>query len=138
MRHWWTVLLIFFLLCCEQRITRQDLEYLPGYWEIERVIFPDGGEKVYRISGTIDYFELKGMEGFRKKLQPQIDGTFKTSDDAIAYAIHEKDEIFWLEYGQGQNTWSEKISQLTNTSLVLINEENIQYHYKRYEELDIP
>ena len=37
-----------------------DLKNLNGYWEIEKVTFPNGETKDYSVSTTIDYIELKG------------------------------------------------------------------------------
>ena len=51
---------------CKQNITESDLNNLNGYWEIEKVILPNGEKKDYKVNETIDYFKLVKNKGFRK------------------------------------------------------------------------
>lgn len=74
--------LFFIFMGCTPKIVEEDLKNLNGYWEIEKVTFPNGETKDYSVSTTIDYIELKDGGGFRKKVQPRFNGTFETSNDA--------------------------------------------------------
>ena len=60
---------------CKQSISPDDLMLLNGYWEIQKVEFPDGQVKDYSFSSNIDYIEFENTRGFRKKVKPQLDGT---------------------------------------------------------------
>ena len=73
-----SILMVLFV-GCSPKISQEDLQLLNGYWEIEKVIFPIGETKDFKSSTTIDFIELDGMKGFRKKVQPKFNGTFETS-----------------------------------------------------------
>ena len=68
----------FFLLlsACQQKVTPNDIAYLNGYWEIEKVVFSNGSKKEYTYNESYDYFQIKENSGFRKKVMPQLDGRF--------------------------------------------------------------
>ena len=38
------------LVSCKQSIAEADLQNLNGYWEIEKVMLPDGEKKEYKIN----------------------------------------------------------------------------------------
>ena len=67
-------------LSCKQSISESDLQNLNGYWEIEKVELPDGDKKEYKVNETIDFFKIEANKGFRKKVMPQLDGTYLTND----------------------------------------------------------
>ena len=131
-----------FLICllltsCEESVSSANLPLLEGYWEIEEVIFPDGNSKTYSINTTIDYFEHKEKKGFRKKVQPRLNGTYATSDDAVSFEIMEKNDKFILIYKNELSQWEEEIKSLSNEKLVLASTEGVVYNYKRFEAIDI-
>ena len=97
MRNLISLLLFLSFLACSEKISVSDLNYINGYWEIEKVKFPDGESKEYVVNLTIDYFEYNNMKGFRKKVQPTFDGTYNTSSDAESFQINEKDGLFHYE-----------------------------------------
>ncbi|HUH45768.1 MAG TPA: lipocalin family protein, partial [Arenibacter sp.] len=78
------------LTACKGKVTQDHIPHLNGYWEIEKVTFPDGSEKKYTISTSIDYIEIQDQKGFRKKVQPNLSGTYDTSDDAEPFSLIEK------------------------------------------------
>lgn len=127
------ILCILFVTGCEQPVTEADLKHLNGYWEIEEVSGPDGSVKTYGLNTSIDYLELNGMQGFRKKVQPQADGTFLTSDDATYFQITKKGAQYFMIYGQEEAPWEEQLLSLDDSTFSVVNSENITYHYKRYE-----
>ena len=121
------------LYSCGESIKEEDLNFLSGYWEIEKVEFPDGNSKMYSINTTIDYFEYGNKKGFRKKVQPRLDGTFRTSDDAESFNIVAKNNKFTVVYQNDLSQWEEDILTLTDKSLVLASQEGVVYHYKKFE-----
>ncbi len=129
------VLIILFLSACKKEIAREDIGLLDGYWEIERAEGPDGQSRSYRINTTVDYLQLEGLEGFRKKVQPQADGSFLTSDDATTFEIRQKDNRYFMVYLVDGMEWSEQLLKLDSMSFSVLNEEHITYHYKRYQSL---
>ena len=78
--------LLFWVLfiSCQQQVSPEAISKINGYWEIQKVELPDGKEKEYKINETVDYFEWNGNKGFRKKVKPQLDGTFLTNNESEA------------------------------------------------------
>lgn len=128
------ILCILFASGCEQPVTEADLKQLNGYWEIEKVTGPDGSVKTYGLNTSIDYLELNGMQGFRKKVHPQADGTFLTSDDATYFRLSKKGARFLMTYGQDEASWQELLLGLEADAFSVVNAENFTYHYKRYKQ----
>lgn len=126
----------FLLISCHKEITENDIAKINGYWEIEKVVFPDGNEKKYTINETYDYFEIKNNSGFRKKVNPQLDGTFLVNDTYEKVTINKEKENYFLNYSTSFSKWKEKIITLTDSELVLINTNN-EYHYKRATPINI-
>lgn len=137
MKRFFLIGLCTFFLGCTEHVSRQDLEELNGYWEIEQVIFPDGNVKKYKINTSIDYIQLEGLNGFRKKVQPKLSGTYETSDDAETFVISEGEGGFLVNYKTELSEWSEKLVKLNAESFSVTNEEGIRYDYKRFEPISI-
>ncbi|NNF18896.1 MAG: hypothetical protein HKN61_03900 [Flavobacteriaceae bacterium] len=129
--------LILTLSGCGHDVKSEDLQYLDGYWEIAEVEMPDGQVREYKASTTVDYFSLEGREGYRKKVQPSLSGTYTTSDDAVKISITEKEGVFYINYREADNEWSERILKLQASDLEVINDEQVIYRYKRYEPINI-
>lgn len=124
------MLLPFILLSCGG-VNEADLPKINGYWEIEKAIMPDGSEKDYTINPTIDFFELKGKQGFRKKVMPQVDGTYLAGDNQEKIAITTADGKTYMSYTTEYARWKEEIIKLNDEELVLKNEHDMEYHYKK-------
>jgi hypothetical protein len=125
------LLAFFIVVSCGKAVDEDSLKYLNGYWEIETVVMPDGSEKDYKVNPTIDYFELKGKEGFRKKVMPQFDGTYKTNDVSEKIAVVEKDGKTYLNYATDYAKWQEEIITLDDDELVVKNAHQMEYHYRK-------
>ena len=125
-----------FLVSCTS-VTEDKLHLLNGYWEIEKVTFPNGGEKEYKMSTTIDFIQLEGLKGFRKKMNPRFDGNYETSDDAEPFEVLISEETYILSYENKLSTWQETLTALTEDNFSIQNEDGIQYHYKRFEPISI-
>ena len=118
-------------LSCKQKITEADLSNLNGYWEIEKVELPDGDMKEYKVNETIDFFKIEANKGFRKKVMPQLDGTYLTNDIQEDIVIAVKDGDATIQYKTTYASWNEEIIELTKDKLVVKNEQEIEYYYKR-------
>jgi hypothetical protein len=118
-------------LSCKQSISETDLNNLNGYWEIEKVELPDRDKKEYKVNETIDFFEIQDKKGFRKKVMPQLDGTYLTNDiqENIIITIQDGEAI--VHYKTVYASWNEEIIKLTKDKLVIKNQQDFEYHYKR-------
>ncbi len=59
------------LVACTS-LTKDKLSLLNGYWEIDRVEFPNGGQKDYKMNTTVDFIQLEGIERISKKNEAEI------------------------------------------------------------------
>ncbi|RWX02575.1 lipocalin-like domain-containing protein [Flavobacterium cerinum] len=131
-----TILLLFVsivALSCGNSISEADLAKLNGYWEIETAVMPDGSEKEYKINTTIDFFELKGKTGFRKKVMPQFDGSYRMNDLSEKISIVQDSGKTYVSYVTDYAKWKEEIVELNDKKLVLKNNHDMEYHYKKPE-----
>ena len=126
---------LFFLgtivVSCKQTITETDLQYLNGYWEIEKVTLPDGDTKEYKVNETIDYFQIAQKKGFRSKVMPQVDGSYLTNDIKESVQVSLKDGSATLHYKTTYAKWNEEIITLSKDHFVVKNAQDLEYHYKR-------
>ncbi len=125
--------LVFLWMGCTGKVSREAIPQLNGYWEIKKVVFPDGKSKEYQMSTTVDYIQLEGLKGFRKKVQPQLDGTYGTSNDAELFSIMEDGDDLHIHYKNELSEWSETLMKLDEDTFWVVNEAGIQYHYERFQ-----
>ena len=118
-------------LSCKQSISEADLQNLNGYWEIEKVELPDGDKKEYKVNETIDFFKINDKKGFRSKVMPQIVGTYLTNDLKEDVVIVLKDGDATIQYKTNYANWNEEIIELSKDKLVVKNQQDLEYHYKR-------
>lgn len=116
---------------CKQEIKPTDIAKLNGYWEIERVVFDKGEQKDYGVNESFDFFEIKNNKGIRKKVMPQFDGTFLTSDSFENVSVRFKDNQVFLDYKTDYAKWSEELISISDKELVVKNQEKKEYHYKK-------
>ncbi len=122
---------------CHQKVASADIVTINGYWEIEKVVFPDGKEKKFGSNETFDYFQIKGDKGIRKKVMPQLDGTFLVNDAFEKVTIKEENEKFYLYYSTSFSKWKEELVSISDQELVIINDSKKEYHYKRAAPINI-
>jgi hypothetical protein len=133
------LLFIMLLISCHSNVKKEDVKKLNGYWEIKQVKFSTGKTKDYKINETIDYFELRQAQfdnevvGFRQKVMPQFDGKFQTNGIKENIKVVENDNSFFLEYNTKYGKWKEEIISIEDSILVLKNNENLEYTYKKFK-----
>lgn len=124
-------LVALFFVSCKQQIDEKELVKINGYWEIEKAEMPDGSKKEYKVNTTIDFFEIKEMRGFRKKVMPQLDGTYLMNDLSETIEVVNQDGDIILNYATPYAKWKEEIIELTDDKLVIKNDQDIEYYYKK-------
>lgn len=125
------------ILSCAKPVSNEDIPKLNGYWEIEKVDFPEGEDKEYSMNETFDYFQIKDNKGFRFKVAPQLDGTFLTNGDSEKIEIKETNGAFYIYYVTPFSKWKEKIISISDEELVIENDSKKEYHYKKAAPINI-
>lgn len=132
---------IFFIsivLCsCGSPDPEKMKDHLGGYWEIEEVLFPDGNKKTFTINTTVDYIEVKGNSGVRKKVSPQLDGSFKSFEQSEQFNIIVRNDSLILHYITPFAAWEETVKEANEKRLFVINEEGKEYHYKQFQPITV-
>ncbi len=132
------VLFSFLLVSCKQQIQSTDIPKINGYWEIEKVVFDQGENKEYSANQNYDYFQIdKNNQGIRKKVAPQLDGTFLVDDSFEKVRIRFQDDKAFLDYVTPYMKYTEEIIALTADELVVLNAQKTEYHYKKATAINI-
>jgi hypothetical protein len=137
MKKIYALLFVLILSSCHQKIVQEDLSKLNGYWEIEKVVLPDGTEKAYAINESFDYFQIQSNKGFRKKVKPQLNGRFLVDNQSEKVEISIEKEQVLLSYSTPYAKWKETLVALADEKLVLVNKAKITYHYKKATPIQI-
>jgi hypothetical protein len=133
------ILGLFWLqVSCTKLEPQVQWEDLSGYWEIEKVVLPDGEARNYVINETIDFYQWDKDQGVRKKVKPQLDGHFLTNE--VAEIFYRKDSInkVFLQFKNPYETRYEEVVHIKDSVLILQNAAQIQYHFKRFIPFNLP
>ncbi len=125
------------LIACKQSVTEKEIPKITGYWEINKVKLPDGSYKDYKVNETIDYFGVKNNKGFRQKVMPQFNGSYKTNGIKETFTISNTKGVFYINYVTPYGKWQEEIIEVQDSSLVLKNNEQLEYYYKRHRPFSV-
>lgn len=139
MKHLFKVLLVSLaFVSCKQKIQSNDIPKINGYWEIEKVVFDEGEDKEYAANQNYDYFQIeKNNQGIRKKVAPQLDGTFLVNDTYEKVSVRLQDDKAYLDYATPYMKYTEEIISLTAEELVVLNAQKKEYHYKKATAINI-
>ncbi len=111
---------------------QEKIDNLNGYWEITKAELPEGITKEFKYSEIVDYIEVDSTSGFRKKVRPQIDGGFITSNDEEIFQVKLENDSINLYYSTPYANWKETLLTSEENKLVVLNSDGIIYTYKRF------
>ena len=126
------LLLGMILLSCNTNSSREKVDNLNGYWEITKAELPEGITKEFKYSEIVDFIEVDSLKGFRKKVRPQIDGSFVTSNNEETFEVKLENDSINLYYSTPYANWKETVISSEEDELVVINPKGIIYTYKRF------
>ncbi|QLE02267.1 hypothetical protein HX109_12120 [Galbibacter sp. BG1] len=122
--------------CNKQPI--EDISYLNGYWEIEKVTFPSEETKTYKVNTLIDHIQLqKDSSGVREKVIPKLDGRFVSMNENEDFSIEKEGEKLFLTYTNEEDSRKEELILLTQDRFGVKNAQNKEYYYKRFEKFSL-
>jgi hypothetical protein len=137
MKKVFLLLLILITIGCKE-YPENNIQYLNGYWEIEKVILSTGEEHTYTYNEYVDYFKISdSLRGYRKKLKPSLKGAFETSKDSEAFVLKIENDSLNIYYKTSFSNWKETILSLTENHLKIINNQKNIYFYKPYQPINI-
>jgi hypothetical protein len=134
--YFYVLLLTTVLFSCTSKPKKEDIAKLNGYWEIEKVDFPDGNKKEYQVNEFIDFISVKENKGIRQKVAPQLDGSFLKGTLQDNIKIVDSADCYYLKTNSKFTKWEEKILSVSDNKFVLENEAKIVYHYKKFVPYD--
>ncbi len=120
------------LVSCSKPISAEELKNLNGYWEISEVKTADGDNKEFQSNNNVDFFEVKDLKGTRTKVVPQFDGKNQTNGIKEQFVVLDSANATYLKYSTDYAKWTEKVDKITKDELVIINQNDIKYTYKRF------
>ncbi|MCW5521009.1 lipocalin family protein [Aureitalea sp. L0-47] len=126
------LIVLSFLLSCGQNPEEMKTK-LAGYWVIEKVEMPDGAERQFQMSNTIDFIELTGDSGVRKKVQPRLDGGFTTSESAERFKLKIENDSLNVYYTTPYDNWKESVLEARDSLLVVRNKDGKIYTYAKFK-----
>lgn len=128
---------VLLFISCSRKVEALDINKMNGYWEIEKVVFPNGKEKKYGINEMYDFFQIKDFVGIRKKVTPALDGSYFVNLDAEKVTIQEGKDKFVVHYATFYSQWDEELVSISQDEMVLKNDKAVEYHYKRAKSINI-
>ncbi|MDN3594718.1 lipocalin family protein [Zunongwangia endophytica] len=126
-----------FLLSCNKQDPKEQIQYLEGYWEIDKVKVSEDSTITYKVNQNVDYLEIEGKTGQRTKVRPQMDGSFKTSNSAEKLELKIEEDSLRIYYKTPYDSWKETVLNASNDQLVIKNDQDKIYHYKKYTPISI-
>lgn len=129
--------LLLFFYSCQENKNSIDIKAINGYWEIVQAQNPYGKKVIYSINTTVDYFEVKDSMGFRKKLQPDLNGNYKTSKAIERFTWQNENDTLRLNYNTPFDEWSVDLLRLNDSLMLIKNKKDFLYTYKRFEAINI-
>jgi transcriptional regulator with PAS, ATPase and Fis domain len=122
------ILLIILYSCSDDN----NIEILNGYWEIQSVKKEGKLIKKYPFSDIVDFFYIKDLEGYRKKVTPRSDGRFMVTLHQANLNVTKENGEFILRYLNKSKTYFEKIKKIDSQQLIILDKEGYIYKYNRY------
>ena len=131
------LLVITATISCNKPDPNTFIDKIGGYWEIKKVITAQGIIKEYNYNSTIDFIEVKNNTGIRKKLKPQLNGTFISTKDAESFTLTIAQDSLRIYYKTPLATWKETVISAKEEEMIIQNEAGNRYFYSPYKKIDI-
>ena len=132
------VYFVLFILCsCTEKINRHDLQKLNGIWEIEKVENNNGVVKEYKINESVEQIQFEDNKGTRRKVRLAYNGNFLLNTIIQEFSVEEVDQSFIIVNKTEFSNWKEEIKWLSHEKLVLENEQEMKYYYKKRKDIKI-
>ena len=123
---------VLLFLGCTSEVKTEDIKFIEGYWVISEATAPNGEKRIFNAAVEVDFFELEGLKGFRKKITPLLDDSFNSSNDLVGFTISFDKEYCVITYTRKQHSWKEEILLINDEKLKLKDSRGVVFEYKRF------
>lgn len=130
-----TLTSLFFVLIftgCNTSTTEEDIDNLNGYWEIKRVEKEAENPREYSFNQMVDYIEIEGQQGLRRKVRPQLDGSYIASEDTELFTVIIEGDSINMYYQTPFSSWKETLISSSEDEIEILNQYGIKYTYQRF------
>lgn len=127
-------IVLLVLIGCTNNGTDEKLNFLQGYWNIDKVEKPDGTEQEFPFTNHMDFFDIDGSMGTKSRVSPTFDGKFVSYGETIRFTWEERENQLLLLFGKGESAYEMILKEATEEELVLVHENGTIYHYLPYQE----
>lgn len=131
----YSVLSLYLLTSCQQKVKPEALDNLKGFWEITEVTSKEGKSKDFKINEVIDYFSYSNLEGRRYKVMPMYDDSIRQNAISETFVVIDSNEVFYFKYNNRNTTWTEELIAISDEELIFKNSEGNEYVYKKRKDL---
>lgn len=131
MKNAFVCLLLLVFVSCKKTFTPDDLALLNGNWEIEKVEMPNGKISEYGINPRGEAIAFANGKGTKTKIMLQLVGPIKPTDMVTQFVVLDSNNVTYIKSRLAQSQWIEELTELTSEKLVVKNQQNIIYQYKR-------
>lgn len=131
MKNAFVCLLLLVFVSCKKTFTSTDLALLNGNWEIEKVEMPNGKISEYGINPSGESISFANGKGTKTKIMLQLVGPSKPTDMVTQFVVLDSNNVTYIKSRLAQSQWIEELTELTSEKLVVKNQQNIIYQYKR-------
>lgn len=132
MKFSYLLISVLLLMSCNSKPDFEEVSKLNGFWEIEKAETPYG-DKSYKMNQMVDYFQIEDSIGYRKKMQPNLLGNYKSSQNREYFTVQDRKDSVVLVYKNDYDTWTETLLKIEDDKFVVKNKQNFIYTYKRHE-----
>lgn len=129
-------LAIFVCVSCTNKDPKDQIQFIDGYWEIKSVEMPDGSMREFTVNTSVDFIEVNGDSGVRKKLMPRLDGSFKEFPTREKFTLVTRNDSLLMYYQTPFANWMETVIEATDSILIVENKDRKAYVYKRFRKLE--
>ncbi|MEM7185407.1 MAG: lipocalin family protein [Bacteroidota bacterium] len=130
------ILSIFIALsACGSKDFEAQKAHIAGYWEIKSVEMGDGSFKEFDVATSVDYIEVSGDNGVRKKLMPKVDGTFTEFPTTERFQFSIAGDSLIMHYSTPFANWNETVLEASANRLVTLNKDGKRFEYERFQQV---
>ena len=126
-------ILAFLVAACDGTTPHEKINNLNGYWEIKTVEPEEGQVTEFRFNEMIDYINVGQSKGYRKKMRPQLDGNYITSEGLEVFTVKIENDSINLYYETPYDSWQETLLSSKEDEIKMLNRNGTIYTYKRFK-----